>query len=141
MVPPVAPAARAPPLATRERPALEVPRALLLLRDEAALRFRDPLPPPRALVFRDPPVFRAALLLRLPAARLREPLLLLFRDPLDRALLLRLPLLLREPLLLRFRAPAALRLRPPRAGSLASDRSAFTVRAAISSGRSLLLPR
>jgi hypothetical protein len=94
---------------------------------------------------------------------LRDPPreLLDLREPLERELDLRPPLDLRDPLLLRLppldlRDPPApeldLRLPPPllrdprpppppRLLSPASDRSLFTVRAAISSARSLLMPR
>lgn len=115
---------------------------------------------------RDPPVlFRELALLRDPprALVLRLPAPLVLRELVFRAALLRPPALLRA-LLLReppaFRAPArelllrepppALRdppdLRdpprpPPREDSPASERSLFTVRAAISSARSVLMPR
>ena len=90
----------------------------------------------------------ALLVLRLPAARLREPLLLLLREPL--LLLLREPLLLllRDPLdralLFRlFPAPPRLRdpPRPPRELSPASDRCSSPARAVISSAWSLPTPR
>lgn len=115
-----------------------------------AATFREP----RALLFRLPLVFRAPprFVLR-PAVLFRAPFFeaLRFRAALD----LRVPpreLLFREPL--DFRDPAfrdAERLRdppaplrdpppPPRDDSPASERSLFTVRAAISSARSLLVP-
>jgi hypothetical protein len=140
----VAPAAVPPAAAPAAVAALDrraaLARGLLLLRDDAAVFLRDP-PAARALLFRDPLVLRAAaalLLLRLPAARLRDPLLLLlrdpllFRDPLDRALLFRL-----------FRAPPRFRdpPRPPREPSAASDRCSSPTRALISPARSLLATR
>jgi len=108
-------------------------------RDPGELRLRDPPLREPLLLFRDPP---PRALLRLLLERLRDPLRpLLLREPDDERLLdLRDPpreLLLREPLRERLLDPR----RPPREVSPASDRSLFTVRAAISSARSLLMPR
>ena len=130
----VAPAAaRALPLPVRRRALLLrvlVFRELVFLRDPVALR-------ELALRFRAALVFRDALLLRDPLLVLREP-----------ALALRLPLLFRVPPRLLLREPparlAALLFREPprplRELSPASDRSWFTVRAAVSSERLLVTP-